>query len=85
MAIYSCITASGSWKHQLLAAMKKRRNSPNLPLEMRARPDYFGCSQDGGAHPFYGGAPPLFWVLTKNQQAPIHFPILSPPPAFNIS
>ena len=46
---------------------------------MRARPDYFGCSQDGGAHPFYGGAPPLFWVLSKNQQAPIHFPILPPP------
>jgi len=43
---------------------------------MRARPHYFWVlSQDGGAHPFYGGAHPLFWVLTQNQQAPIHFPI----------
>ena len=59
--------------------MRKRRGSPNLPKDEGARPDYFGCSQNGGVHPFYGGAPPLFWVLSKNQQAPIHFPILSPP------
>ena len=39
---------------------------------------FWELSEWGHAHPFYRGAPPLFWVLTQNQQAPIHFPILSP-------
>ena len=73
MKCWRCITASGSRNHQLLAAMKKRRRSPNLPQdEGTTRPQYFGCSQNEGA-------PPLFWVLSKNQRAPIHFPILPPP------
>ena len=88
----NCITASGSWKHQLLAAMKKRRRSPNLPQNEGAPQLFWVLSQNGGAQPFYGGAPPLFWVLSKNQQAPIHFPnhppsclqhqLIPPPPPY---
>ena len=63
--------------------MKKRRRSPNLPQDEGAPRLFWVLSEWGHAHPFYGGTPPLFWVLTQNQQAPIHFPILSPPPAFN--
>ena len=68
-----------------LSCNEEKEEITKPPPEMRARPEYFGCSQNGGAHPFYGGAPPLFWVLTKNQQAPIHFPILPPLPACIIS
>jgi hypothetical protein len=56
----SCITASGSRNHQLLAAMKKRRKSPNLPQDEGAPtclqhqlipppPQYLG--QGGTTHP----------------------------------
>jgi hypothetical protein len=37
----TCITASGSGFHQLLAASKKRRKSPNLlPSKQQERPFY---------------------------------------------
>ncbi len=36
-------------------------------------------SQNEGAHPFYEGAPPLFWVLFKTNKHPSTFQI-SPPP-----
>ncbi len=38
-----CITASGSRNHQLLAAMKKRRKSPNLPQDEGAPPLFLGA------------------------------------------
>jgi ribosomal protein L15E len=40
---YRCITASGSRNHQLLAAMKKRRKSPNLPQDEGAPPLFLGA------------------------------------------
>ena len=47
---------------------------------MRARPHYFWVlSQDEGAPPFYEGAPPLFWVLSKTNKHSSTFQI-SPPP-----
>jgi hypothetical protein len=41
----SCITASGSRNHQLLAAMKKRRKSPNLPQNEGAPPLFWVLSE----------------------------------------
>ena len=44
-----------------LSCMKKRRRSPNLPKDEGARPDYFGCSQNGGTRtPFIGARPHYF-------------------------
>ena len=82
---WECITASGSRNHQLLAAMKKRRKSPNLPQDEGAPRLFWVLSEWGHAPRLFwvlsewGHAPPLFWVLSQNQQAPIHFPILPPP------
>ena len=60
--------------------MKKRRRSPNLPQdEGTTRPHYFGSARRA---PIILGVlveHPLFWVLSKHQRAPIHFPILPPP------
>jgi hypothetical protein len=39
----TCITASGSRNHRLLAAMKKRRKSPNLPQDEGAPPLFLGA------------------------------------------
>ena len=66
-----CITASGSRNHQLLAAMKKRRKSPNLPQNEGVPPLFWVLSE-------WGRAPIILGAL-QNQQAPIHFPILPPP------
>jgi hypothetical protein len=49
-----CITASGSNFHQLLAALKKRRKSPNLPKGLEP-PAIQGSNKGApllkGAHP----------------------------------
>ena len=83
---WECITASGSRNHQLLAAMKKRRKSPNLPQDEGAPRLFWVLSQNGGAHPFYGGAPPLFWVLSpRTNKHPSTFQSSPLPPACNIS
>ncbi len=71
--------------HQLLAAMKKKRKSPNLPQDEGAPPSFWVLSQNEGAHPFMRARPHYLGAL-QNQQAPIHFPNLPPfPPACNIS
>jgi len=41
--------------------MKKRRRSPNLPKDEGARPDYFGCSQNGGTRTHFMGARPHYF------------------------
>jgi hypothetical protein len=41
--------------------MKKRRRSPNLPQDEGARPDYFGCSQNGGTRTHFMGARPHYF------------------------
>jgi hypothetical protein len=44
-----------------LSCMKKRRKSPNLPQDEGARPDYFGCSQNGGTRTHFMGARPHYF------------------------
>jgi hypothetical protein len=84
-----CITASGSWKHQLLAAMKKRRKSPNLPQDEGAPPLFWVLSEWGrapiilgalrmGARPHYFGCSP------RTNKHPSTFQTTPPPPACNI-
>ena len=53
--ICECITASGSWRHQLLAAMKKRRKSPNLP-QNEGTPPLFWVLSGWGRAPIILGA-----------------------------
>ena len=46
-------------KTSTLSCNEEEEEITKPPPEMRARPDYFGCSQDGGAHPFLKDAPLL--------------------------
>ena len=60
-----CITASGSRNHQLLAAMKKRRKSPNLPQDEGAPRLFWVHSQNEGAPPFMRARPHYFGCSPK--------------------
>jgi hypothetical protein len=76
----TCITASGSKSHQLLAAWRKGGNH-QTSHKMRARPYYYGCSlKDEGAPPLFEGAPPLFWVLSITNKHSSTSP--NPPPSY---
>ena len=65
--------------HQLLAAMKKGRKSPNLPQDEGAPPLFWVLSQNVGAPPLFEGAPPLLWVLSTTNKHLSTSPNLPPP------
>ena len=74
---YSCITASGSRNHQLLAAMKKRRKSPNLPQDEGAPRLFWVLSEWGRALILWGRAPIILGAL---QEPTSTHPLSKPPP-----
>jgi hypothetical protein len=89
ITITCCITASGSWNHQLLAAMKKRRKSPNLPQDEGAPPLFWVLSQNEGTHPFMRARPHYFGCspkptsthpLSKSPSPPSYLPATSADP-----
>ena len=60
-----CITASGSRNHQLLAAMKKRRKSPNLPQDEGAPPLLWVLSTTNKHPSTFQTSPPSYLPATS--------------------
>jgi len=77
LSLHTCITASGSWRYQLLAAMKKRRNSPNLPQDEGA-PRLFWVLSGWGRAPILWGRAPI--ILGALQEPTSTHPLSNPPP-----